>query len=270
MKPRNTISAIVLADTLPAMALGGVALAETATKTTSNQTNVAQSAQQDQAETSVLKTQEEALKAVRDVHAARLAIFDGAPEKAASLAASAQRNLEKAQSDGKDFAVDTAKSKGGDMYVPFDTSIGLAEGFVPTDEKTAKIGEANKQLANGDQKKAIETLKLADVDLTFSAAMLPANASLGHVQDAVKLIGDGKYYEANLALKAVEDSVLVESYGIEAVPAQGQNRHSENKASDSKDATAKAPSNQAERTAMPSSGNQNDTKGGAGMKQHKG
>lgn len=36
--------------------------------------------------------------------------------------------------------------------------------------------------------------------------------------DATKMIGEGKYYEANLALKAAEDSVVIETYAIDAVP----------------------------------------------------
>ena len=40
--------------------------------------------------------------------------------------------------------------------------------------------------------------------------------------DAVKLMGEKKYYEANLALKAVEDSIIVERYDVDGVPVQGK------------------------------------------------
>jgi Ser-tRNA(Ala) deacylase AlaX len=108
-----------------------------------------------------------------------------------------------------------------DAYIPFDTSMALAEGFVPDEAKQAALTKANTHLEKGEKANAVEALKLANIDVSVSAAMIPAAISLKHVEDAVKLLSEKKYYEANLALKAVEDSVLVETYDINAIPAQG-------------------------------------------------
>ena len=108
-----------------------------------------------------------------------------------------------------------------DDYVPFDTSVALAEDFKPTNAQIEKIKEANEHFAQGQQKKAAEILKLADVGMVVNAAFLPINGSVTHVDDAARLIAEGSYYEANLALKAVEDSAVLETYTAEAIPAQG-------------------------------------------------
>ena len=48
------------------------------------------------------------------------------------------------------------------------------------------------------------------------------DAAAAHVRKAVALIGEQKFYEANLALKAVEDAVTVETYTAGALPTQGE------------------------------------------------
>ncbi len=113
------------------------------------------------------------------------------------------------------------KADDSDAYIPFDTSMALAEGFVPDEAKKAALIKANEHLAKGEKAHAVDALKLANIDVSVSAALIPAASSLKHVDDAVKLLSEKKYYEANLALKAVEDSVLVETYDINTLPAQG-------------------------------------------------
>ncbi len=123
----------------------------------------------------------------------------------------------------KDFAVPTAKSDGddGDIYVPFDSLLTLSEGFMPTAEKQETLKKANERLAKGEHKEAAKALRLANIDVTVTAMLVPAKGSLQHVKDAAKLINEKKYYEANLALKAVEDAIVVVSYSVDAVPVQG-------------------------------------------------
>ena len=122
-------------------------------------------------------------------------------------------------------SADTSKAAGGkrgaDDYIPFDMTLVLAEGYVPSQEKDAKLEEANRSLSQGDHETAAQTLKLANIDVTVAAALIPARSSLEHVRDAAKLIGEKKLYEANVALKAVEDSVILEFFGVDAVPKQG-------------------------------------------------
>ncbi|WP_339763240.1 YfdX family protein [uncultured Hoeflea sp.] len=170
----------------------------------------------------IIKTMNEAYKALREIHAARLAIFNGTPEAATNFVNLAQADLQTASEKMKDYEVDKiTPTLTDDAYIPFDTSMALSEGFMPTPEKQATLAKANEHLAKGDHKKAVDVLKLANIDVTISGAFIPVKASLSHVADASKLITEKKYYESNLALKAVEDSIVMQSFGIDEVPAQG-------------------------------------------------
>ena len=170
----------------------------------------------------IIKTMDEAYKAVRDIHAARVAIFNGTPDAAADLVKTAQADLKTATDKMKDFQVDKiTPTLTNDAYVPFDTSIALSEGFKPTPEKQVTLQKANEHLAKGESKKAVDELKLANIDVTIAGAFIPAKTSLSHVTDAGKLLDQKQYYEANLALKAVEDSIVTQSFGVDEVPVQG-------------------------------------------------
>lgn len=170
----------------------------------------------------IIKTVDDAYKAMREIQAARLAIFNGSTDDASKLVDEAQVSMKAAQDQAKAYEIKTAKQANeGDAYIPFDTSLTLAEGFKPTTEKQAAIDKANEHLSKGHHKEAVEVLKAGNIDVVASAALIPANASLSHINDAVSLMKDKKFYEANLALKAVQDSVIVDSYGTDAIPAQG-------------------------------------------------
>ena len=173
-------------------------------------------------DSSFIRTAEEAFKALQEIRAARVAIFNGNPEEAVKLSDIAQKELTAAKTSIDELALATQKStEGGDAYIPFDTSMSLVEGFVPDESDTAALMKANEHLAKGEQSHAAQALKVAKIDVSVSAAMIPAASSLQHVDDAIKLLSEKKYYEANLALKAVEDSVLVEVYDLQAIPVQG-------------------------------------------------
>lgn len=170
----------------------------------------------------IIKTVDDAYKAMREIQAARLAIFNGSTDDATKLVDEAQVSMKAAQDQAKTYEIKTAKqANAGDAYIPFDTSLTLAEGFKPTTEKQAAIVQANEHLSKGHHKEAVKVLKAGNIDVVASAALIPANASLSHINDAVSLMKDKKFYEANLALKAVQDSVIIDSYGTDAIPTQG-------------------------------------------------
>jgi hypothetical protein len=100
-------------------------------------------------------------------------------------------------------------------------SIGLAEGFVPSEEMAGSLREASQLFEQGNHRNAVEVLRLANIDITVSAGLVPAKSSLAQIQGAIKLLDEKKYHEANLALKALEDSVVFESYSADTIPAQG-------------------------------------------------
>lgn len=159
---------------------------------------------------------------MRSIRAARLAIFNGQPEVATQMVQDAQKEMKTAEGMNPTHAITDKKAPTeGDAYLPFDLSLGLAEGFKPKPDKQQLLDKANEHIATGDTKKAVDELKLANIDVAISAALVPVKAGVAHLDDAAKLIGEKKYYEANLALKAVDDSVIIESYSADGVSEQG-------------------------------------------------
>ncbi len=179
------------------------------------QTPTAAIAHQQAAET--LKISQQGFAAIQDVRMARLAIFQGLPEHAVKLTDAAAKLL---ADDSAEWTVFARTNKNaaliGDQYIAIDGTMGISENFIATPEKQEAIKKANEQLAKGDQKGAIETLRLADIAVTQKLYLLPLKHAQKAIADAQKLLNEKKYYEANLALKAVEDSVTLNSNSVTA------------------------------------------------------
>jgi hypothetical protein len=94
----------------------------------------------------------------------------------------------------------------------------LSEDYVDTPAKSAGIAKANKQLKDGDHKSAMETLKLADIKVSFVSEVAPVEKTMAGIKKADQLIGDGKYYEANQALKSVEDGYRFDVSAVDSGP----------------------------------------------------
>ncbi len=170
----------------------------------------------------LLKTADEALATLTHVHAARMALFDNDMDVAKAEVTKATKALTEGETDLTALHVaDTEKTDTKAEYLPFDMSMMLSSTFQPTKESKAALEKANAQMQGGDQDSAIETLRIASVDLNISAALLPDASSMETLKQASKLIDDRDYFEANLALKSIEDSVIVRTFGIDAIPAQG-------------------------------------------------
>ncbi|MFH6785634.1 MULTISPECIES: YfdX family protein [Methylobacterium] len=240
MSYRKSLVAALVATTV----LGGAAYAtEQAAKPMVTQESAAQRA----VDQDVGKLSKDGAQAFRDMHLARIAIFDADPAQAKALIGKAQAALAKAKTDDAVFnkaeaelktpaelaatknkasadkssvdktgsvqsaATDAkatdAKAKDKVAWVPVDAQLTLGEDFLATPEKATAVTEANKHLAKGDQKGAIEQLKLAHVDVNFVMAVLPLDKTVADVNQAATLINQGKYYEANAALKTAEDGM---------------------------------------------------------------
>ncbi|QRE77508.1 YfdX family protein [Methylobacterium aquaticum] len=244
MSYRKSLAVALVATTF----LGGAAYAtEQATKPAATQENAAQRA----VDQDVGKLSKDGAQAFRDMHLARIAIFDADPSQAKSLIAKAQAALTKAKTDDAVFlkaeselktpadmaTAKTAKtdktadakttdaktaeakpaSKDKVAWVPVDAQMTLGEDFIATPEKASAVTEANKSLAKGDQKGAIEKLRLAHVDVNFVMAVLPLDKTTADVNQAAALINQGKYYEANAALKTAEDGMhfdVIDAIGL--------------------------------------------------------
>jgi hypothetical protein len=165
-----------------------------------------------------VKTVDEAYSALREARAARFAIFDGSTDAAKKLIDASIANFTKANTVSNFAVRKPTNAKANEQYIPFDASMALSENFAPNSQNKSKVDEANGHISKGNYQKARETLKLANIDVTTSVAVVPAKITMEHLQNAQKLMTEGKYYEANIALKSIEDSILIDSYGVDAVP----------------------------------------------------
>jgi hypothetical protein len=170
------------------------------------------------AEKDFVKVSEDALVSMRDLHGARLAIFNGQSERARTFVDAAVTRIRAAVEDADTYALDTKAPKADDSYVPFDASLTVLHAFEPTAEKEKHIAKANEHLHKGEKREAVEALKLAEIDMAVTTSMIPVKFAKEHIDQAAKLIGERKYYEANLALKTVDDAVVVETFAIDALP----------------------------------------------------
>ncbi|OFW99155.1 MAG: hypothetical protein A3D94_01780 [Alphaproteobacteria bacterium RIFCSPHIGHO2_12_FULL_66_14] len=170
--------------------------------------------------------------AFRALHMARIAIFEADPVAAKKLVADTRAALAKAKVDSTAFKKAEAEFKAPKgmnvtpaaasgpavAWLPIDGQLTLGEDFVATPAKAAAVAEANKHLGKGQRKEAIEKLKLADVNVMFTMALAPLDRTMADVDMAAKLMGEGKYYEANAAMKKAEDGVRYDSVAVIAVP----------------------------------------------------
>lgn len=234
MARRTSIAAALVLGTL----LSGTAFA-------AEQAAQANNAQTSMVDKDVGKLSKDGAQGYRDLQLTRLAIFEANPAQAKDLIAKAQAAFAKAKTDDAQFNKaeadlktqadlaghkDTTQSattqanppsKEQVAWVPVDAQLTLGDDFVATPEKASAVTEANKNLANGDQKGALEKLKLAHVDVNFTMAVLPLNKTISDVDQAATLIGQGKYYEANAVLKTAQDAMRFDVIDAIALPQKG-------------------------------------------------
>jgi hypothetical protein len=183
------------------------------------------STEQAKSDQDLINVSEDALKTMRDVGSARLAIFNGLPKQAQVYIDAAVTRSAAALRDADKYALDIkASKKDGEKFVPFNAGLTVAEALEPGKEKQEHTARGNRHLRKDETQKAMEDLKVDEIDVAVTADLLPIQMAKTHIEDAARLIGEGKYYEANLALKAVQDSVITEILDTDAV--QNNEAHS--------------------------------------------
>ena len=171
---------------------------------------------------SIMRYSEDGGRAIREIGAARVAIFNGDTKLASELITRAKASVAKAEQEAPTFKVQNDESgKAGAAnetvkapMVPVDGDLVLAEDFVPTPDKRARIEKANEHFKNGNARDALEELRLGDIAVMYTRAWMPLAAAAKHLDQAVKYMDAQKYYEANLSLKAIGDSITVDSVAI--------------------------------------------------------
>jgi len=170
------------------------------------------------ADKDLIKVSDDARISLRDIHSARLAIFHGDPEQAQTYVDAAKTRIDVAREEAKKYALDVKAPKTSDWYVPYNATLTVMDTFKPTSDKAKNIARANKHLRKGEQKEAMETLKLSNIDVAITAGLLPVKFAQDNIDQASELVREGKYYQANLALKNIDDAVIIQTYGVDDVP----------------------------------------------------
>lgn len=163
-----------------------------------------------------LKLSQDGFESMRAVRAARIAIFNGDIAMARKLVDAARTDLSKVKADETAMKGTTP----GDL-VTIDAQLMVSDNFVSTPEKSKQIANGNKKLQEGKVGEAVEALKLADVGVGVSRLLMPVQATRRHIDVAADLMGSDKYYEANLALKAAEDGLQVDTMALVEGPTAG-------------------------------------------------
>jgi hypothetical protein len=162
--------------------------------------------------------------AMHDVSMARWAIFNGDTNDAKQDLMNATSSLQKAQNDDAVFMKAESELKAPPgmtqpnpnhtqpnttavKWLPVDGAMAIGEDYTASPAKSAGVTKANAQLKQGDHAGAMETLRLAGVNVTFDEAVAPLDQTIKGVNTAETLLDQGEFYEANQALKGVQDGI---------------------------------------------------------------
>ncbi len=158
-----------------------------------------------------------------DIHSARLALFEGRTGEATKLVADAKASLDRAKNDNVVFMKAESELQGPDRssvpqdkkqdeahrtaWIPIDAQIVVGEAYQPSSDKDAAIVMARKNLRHGDSEKALETLRMAAVDVDYTMTVAPVTRSVADVDMASDLMNSHDYYGAMQALRKAEEGV---------------------------------------------------------------
>ncbi|WP_339112357.1 YfdX family protein [Thioclava sp. GXIMD2076] len=167
----------------------------------------------------LVKLSKNAALSMHAVRGARLAMFDGQKEAAGKMIDGALTYMQKAEaSDSKGIAPMNTTQPGD--YVPFDLAMNVGADFSVTKQNEHQIEAAQTMAANGDQLGAAKLLKASDVSVGLSSALIPADLATEQLKDAQDAYKAGDMDKANMALKAVEESVVFQNVNYTEIPDQ--------------------------------------------------
>ncbi len=202
------------------------------------------SSQQKAADHAFGKLSADGSRAFQDIGLTRLAIFDGRIDDAKKAIADSDSGFAKAKTDESVFTKAEADLKmppnhagaaapnpapqapgtqAGDMktpiaWLPVDGTVSINEDYSVNPSKAAAVSDANKSLKAGDAQGAMSKLKLADVNMGVTLAVVPLNKTISDVHQAVGMINDGKYYEASQLLRQAQDGERFDVASISGTP----------------------------------------------------
>ena len=156
---------------------------------------------------------------------------DSKTDAAADAKTDAKGTEAKMDAKGADADASKADMKTPIAWLPVDGEMSVNEDYTANPKKAAAVADANKSIAKGDSKGAVEKLKLADVDVDYVMAVVPLKKTLTDVHTAASQINDGKYYEASQTLRQVQDSARYDLLDIVGTPKTGASASADKPAS---------------------------------------
>lgn len=175
-------------------------------------------------------------QAFDDIKQARLAIFSGRPAQATKLIKEAQQSMKAAQADNTAFMKaesdlktppsltyqsSSAKSTTPVSWLPVGADVTVVDDFAAKPTQAKAVASANEQLNKGKPGSAMQVLKLADINVSYTMALAPLKQTVADVDKAAGLLSAQKYYEANQTLKQIQDSVRYDWVDVKALPQPG-------------------------------------------------
>jgi hypothetical protein len=173
----------------------------------------------------LIKFSEAGRETIRLVRIARIDIFNGDPKGSMEALTGAKTHLAAAEKEAPTFKVNTNKSspskQGGSKQVtakavPVSGQLVLADSFAPTPKKQKAVAKANEHLKKGQHQQAMDALRQGQISVNYISEWMPLASTGKNLDQAIKLEQAGKYYQANLALKAIEDNLVIESVMLPA------------------------------------------------------
>ncbi len=176
---------------------------------------------QTSAEDGFLDLSKDGITAMRDIRAARIAIFNGETDEAlvkikeaqsaADAAAKQSVKLDKFAGEGP-----TDLKKGQD-YVPICSAVSVTETENLSAQHVGRLTKANMALRTGDNAAAAAALKAVPGEIQYSFASVPLDRLVGDVENAKAQLDKGQFQEANLTLKGIEDSVDIHRFTMDGL-----------------------------------------------------
>ncbi|WP_250456201.1 YfdX family protein [Caballeronia sp. ATUFL_M2_KS44] len=176
-------------------------------------------------------------EAFQQIELARLAIFNGQGARAAKLVSAAQKSLQEAQADNTAFTKaekdlklpptahpaspgesDVAKASKALVWLPVGADVTVTDNLVQSADKSKAVASANELIKHGQRDKALNALKVANINVAYTMELVPLKLVMADVDDAARLMNQHKYYEANGALRQALASVRYDWVDLNAIP----------------------------------------------------
>ena len=171
-------------------------------------------------------------QAFMEVVAARQDLYDGHVDQAKQQLGAAESALQTAQTDKTAYMKSAKDLRGQDgklmqvseqdakatAWLPIWSGMTLSDDYVATPAKNQAVAQASAKIQQGDAKGTGEILKVAGVDVDYATAVLPAQETLDLVHRANQELAHEQFWQANLTLKQVQNSLRYDNANVDVTP----------------------------------------------------